>query len=1000
MVLVTQGHSTDFIAESCAGSAANRAHATKRSISAIAILMATACLASQAHAQAATTPNLVSACSGVSLPRSAVTGIITPVINGIVDPIQTAVNPLLGVLGLNINTTTLLDGAAAGDPITLQVLNANGTVVGPDDRCDLQADSLGLNTEGGIAIGGNRITGLGTNGQQASAGEANSIAFGNAAATAATSANSIAFGSGASVGENAADATALGTGAQVTAANSVALGSNSVANRGASPTYTATGLATPQTSFGEVSVGAAGAERQITNVAAGSAPTDAVNVAQLDGVAAQVGDVADTAVFYDSAAKNNVTLAGAGGTTITNVAPGALAATSTDAVNGSQLFATNGNVTNNMNAITNLTSNIQNGSVGTVRYSNSATPTVPNGGTPTNDLTLVGATAAPVGLHDVRDGTVAAGSTDAVNGGQLYTLSSQVGTLGGLAVQYDDATRTRVTLGGAGAAPVALGNVAAGTLAAGSTDAVNGGQLVALGNGVAGAIGGGTAYDPTTNSLTTSLTYGGATYGSVQAAFNAVDGAVNGGAGIRYFHVQSTLGDSVVSADNSMAIGPEANASAANSVALGTGSTAARGANVGYTAVGLAAPQTSAGELSVGAAGEERQITNVAAGSAPTDAVNVAQLTGVADQVAALGSTAVQYDGTDKSTVTLGGAGGTTVTNVKAGTVSATSTDAVNGSQLYATNVNVANNTTAITNLSNSVANGSAGPVQYSNPDDPTTPNGGTRTNDLTLVGAAAGSVGLHNVGNGSISAGSTDAVNGGQVYALALTAVNAVSYDTDANGNRTNTVTLAGGNLAAPVTIANVADGTVAAGSTEAVNGGQLYTTNQAVTTAQTTANTALALGQNSVQYDNASHTDVTLGSTGGDDTPSAPVAVHNVAAGTSPTDAVNLAQLNSGINSAVTQANSYTDQRFAAINYDLRKVRRDSYAGTAGALAAAGLPQAYEAGKGMVAMAGGTYQGQSAFALGLSKAMNDSHTVVKLSATYDTQGRAGGAAGVGYQF
>jgi autotransporter adhesin len=652
--------------------------------------------------------------------------------------------------------------------------------------------------------------------------------------------------------------------------------------------------------------------------------------------------VADTAVLYDGPAKDRVTLAGAGGTTVTNVAPGAVNAGSTDAVNGAQLFATNNGVTNNTNAITNLTTNITNGALGTVQYSNSATPTVPNGGTPTNDLTLVGAAAAPVGLHNVRDGVLAAGSTDAVNGG----------------------------------------------------------QIVALGNSVAGALGGSSAYDPATNSLLPGLTYGGTTYNSVQAAFDAVNGAVNGGGGIRYFHVQSTRGDSIVSANDSMAIGPEAVASAGNSVALGTGAAATRGANAGYTAVGLAGPQNSAGELSVGSAGAERQITNVAAGSAPTDAVNVAQLTGVADQVAALGANAVQYDDASKGSVTLAGAGGTTLTNVKAGAVTATSTDAVNGSQLNATNQNVANNATAITNLTTSVANGGTGPVQYSNAATPTTPNGGTRTNDLTLVGAAAAPVALHNVGNGTIAAGSTDAVNGGQIYGLALTAVNAVSYDTDAAGNRTNTVTLTGGNTAAPVTVRNVADGTVAPGSTEAVNGGQLASTNQAVTTAQTTANTALALGQNSVQYDNPGKTSVTLGSGGGGAAASAPVAVHNVAAGTSPTDAVNVAQLNTGINSAVTQAQNYTDMRLQSITYDLRKVRRDSNAGTAGALAAAALPQAYEAGKGMLALAGGTYQGQSAFAMGFSKAMNDGHTVVKLSGTYDTQGRVGGAAGMGYQF
>jgi autotransporter adhesin len=133
-------------------------------------------------------------------------------------------------------------------------------------------------------------------------------------------------------------------------------------------------------------------------------------------------------------------------------------------------------------------------------------------------------------------------------------------------------------------------------------------------------------------------------------------------------------------------------------------------------------------------------------------------------------------------------------------------------------------------------------------------------------------------------------------------------------------------------VTLANVAAGALNATSTEAVNGAQLFATNQNVATVATTANTALSLGQNSVQYD-ASRTEVTFNNGGG------AVTLHNVAAGTSATDAVNVSQLNTGINSAVTQANTYTDNRIAALNFDLRSARRDGYAGTSSALAAAGL-------------------------------------------------------------
>jgi autotransporter adhesin len=171
-----------------------------------------------------------------------------------------------------------------------------------------------------------------------------------------------------------------------------------------------------------------------------------------------------------------------------------------------------------------------------------------------------------------------------------------------------------------------------------------------------------------------------------------------------------------------------------------------------------------------------------------------------------------------------------------------------------------------------------------------------------------------------------------------------------------------------------------VTAGSTDAINGSQLYQVQQ--------------VAANSIQYDNASRTSVTL-NPGGD-----AAVLHNVAAGVAPTDAVNVAQLGSGVESAVTRANAYTDSRLAGIEFDLGEARRDSFAGTAGALAAAGLPQAFEPGRGMLAFGAGTYRGQSAFAIGLSRVMDDGKTIVKFGATYDTQERAGVNAGVGFQF
>ena len=472
----------------------------KHQIRTASLLAATVIVAPMWSAPAlaqATPDTLISVCSGVSLPPSVVTGIIDPVVTGIYDPIETNINQTLGALGvllglplpLSVDVGQLLNDAASGDDIGLNVIAQDGSLVAPGDECNAQADSYTLDTPAGISIGGNAITGLGDIGEQAQAGEIDSIAIGNRASTDAAALGSIALGTDASVGAGGTGSVALGTGSSATAANSVALGAGSEAARGPQSGYVAFGLPGTQNSAGEVSVGAPGAERQITNVAAGSAPTDAVNLAQLQAVAALVPT---DAVEYDDPTHAIVTFDGAGGTLLTNVAAGTLDATSTDAVNGAQLYATNQQVQSNSLAIANLqtqVNNIASGSAGPVQYSNPASPTVPNGGVPTNDVTLVGAVAGPVGLHNVADGVVAGGSTDAVNGGQLFLTNQAVATAQGTAdnglavannsVQYDDASHTSVTFNSGGPA-TSLHNVAAGTAA---TDAVNVGQLDAAVDG-------------------------------------------------------------------------------------------------------------------------------------------------------------------------------------------------------------------------------------------------------------------------------------------------------------------------------------------------------------------------------------------------------------------------------------------------------------------------------------------------------------------------------------
>jgi autotransporter adhesin len=944
--------------------------------------------------------NVVSACSGVSLPRSVVTDIMRPVITGVATPTENSVNgllgvvdglilgPILGVPTLNINATGLLNTAATGQPITLQAISNSGTVIGPSDPCFSQATGFTLATPAGIAVGGNQITGLGS-GTAAASGELNSIAFGNGAITNGSALGSIAFGTNAQVGANAIGGVALGRNTQVTAAGGVALGDGSIASRGALTNYTATGLAGLQSSAGEVSVGAAGAARQITNVAAGSSATDAVNVAQLQGVAGSVTTLDTVAIKYNDGTRATATLGGAGGTVITNLHAGAVSASSTDAVNGSQLFATNTNVTANGAAIITLRNDVSNAAIGALRYANAGTPTTPNGGTPSQDVTLVGGAAGAVKLHNVADATIAAGSTDAVNGGQIYNLTGQVNLLSGLAVQYDDGTKGAITLGGAGvgAPPVTIANVKAGTLGSASTEAVNGGQLFATNTNVTtnanaittlrnqtlnGAIGtvqfSSSALPTTPNGGVPSqdMTLVGGAAGAVKlhnvasgtvaaGSTDAINGgqlfAISGqvdllsGLAVKYddgTHTQVTLGAVGTPVKISNVANGALNASSADAVngsqLFATNQTVSNlsvGVNNGsvgplrYSNVG--SPTTPNGGTitndvtMVGATAGAVRLHNVADGNVAagsTDGVNGGQLFTLQTSVTALGGLSVQYVDGSKTSIALGNAGTpVSVTNLANGALNAGSTDAVNGSQLFATNQNVTTNSTAITNLANNVSNGAIGLLRYSNTGTPTTPNGGTATNDVTIVGGAAGAVRVHNVASGNVAAGSTDAVNGGQLFALQgnISALDglAVQYD-DSSQTR---VTL--GNAGTPVAVSNVGNGALNATSTDAVNGAQLFATNQNVTTNATAISTLTNNVNNGsvglLRYSNTgtpttpnggiATNDVTIVGGG----PGA-VRLHNVADGSvtaGSTDGVNGGQL-------FTLQNSITSIGGLAVQYD----------------------------------------------------------------------------------
>ena len=132
----------------------------------------------------------------------------------------------------------------------------------------------------------------------------------------------------------------------------------------------------------------------------------------------------------------------------------------------------------------------------------------------------------------------------------------------------------------------------------------------------------------------------------------------------------------------------------------------------------------------------------------------------------------------------------------------------------------------------------------------------------------------------------------------------------------------------------------------------------------------------------------------------------VQGVAAGVvsaDSTDAVNGSQLyytNQAINQSVTNIGNYVVNMGNQINQRIDNVESDSKAGTAAAMAVAGLPQAYLPGKSMMAVAGGVYRGESGYAVGFSSISDGGNWVIKGTATGNSRGHYGATAGVGYQW
>lgn len=712
----------------------------------------------------------------------------------------------------------------------------------------------------------------------------------------------------------------------------------------------------------------------------------------LTAINASVGTSLGDALMWDDSSKSYSASRAGVTSKITNVAAGALSATSTDAVNGSQLYGVSNSVVDALGGGSTMnadgTINAPTYSIANTDYSNIGDALSAIDASLDDSLlwdASAGAFSAAHGtdtaskITNVANGRIAADSTDAVNGSQLFTTNQMITQIAGntsntyveehgAGVNYIRTNDTGLVFedasaSGIGATAVGYNSVASatGSVAIGQDSSSNVESGVALGSGSVsnrfivkgsrntsitenGVVIG---YDTTDGELLGALSIG--DDGKYRQIINVADGSeahdavtvrqLQNAIGsvattpTKYYHANSTAEDSlavgedslaigaktIVNGDagigislntlvladaiNGIAIGSNAHANHANSIAMGNGSETTRGAQTGYTAYNMDAPQNSVGEFSVGSEEGQRQITNVAAGSQDTDAVNVGQL--------------------------------------------------------KVTDAQVAQNTQSITNLNTQVGNLDTRVSTLENGMGDIITTGSTKYFKANTDGVDANAQGKDSVAIGSGSIAAAD---------------NSVALGTGSEANEENTVSV--GSSTNQRRITNVAAGK---NDTDAVNVAQLKSSEAGSVRYATNED-------GSINY-----TTMNLGDGKGGTT-----RISNVSAGVNNNDAVNYAQLKQ----SVQETKQYTDQRMVEMDNKLSKTESKLSGGIASAMAMTGLPQAYTPGASMTSIGGGTYNGESAVALGVSMVSANGRWVYKLQGSTNSQGEYSAAVGAGIQW
>ena len=557
-------------------------------------------------------------------------------------------------------------------------------------------------------------------------------------------------------------------------------------------------------------------------------------------------------------------------------------------------------------------------------------------------------------------------TVDSVKAGDSTLNNDGLTIAGGPSVKKD----------GIDAADKKITNVAAGDVAENSKDAVNGGQLHSVASSVANVLGGNAAVDGNGNVTTNNI--GGTGANTVHDAIAAVKDAADKAADTAKKHTTVEQGDNIVVEESTNANGGKhykvSTAKDLNVDSVKAGDTTVN--NDGVTIAG--GPSVTKGGINAGG----NTITNVADGVNDTDAVNKGQLDKVDTKVSNVAQNVVNVLGGD---ATVNGNGDITMSNIgetgkgnindaiksvndlaKKAAAEKTSVKAKEGrSNVTVTEgVNAAGGHEYTVDVERSVTNAGSDYVTVTNNHDADT-NTTTYTVDVSAKTKASlakadsavqgltskdGNLNFTKGANGNVEVSFNDNLNVKNVTTDRVQVANGPSMSKD-------------GINAAGKAISNVANGNVAADSKDAVNGGQLHETAKSVADVigggATVKDGKVVAGQNGI------------GNTG-----------------------------QNTVHGAIAAINQNTANNFNQIRGDLRKMDRDLRGGIAGALATAGLPQAFRPGKSMVAAAASTYRGQSGLAIGVSRISDNGKVILKVTGNTNSRGDFGGTIGAGYQW